>query len=354
MRRRTVCWVVGVGMLLGGSPGVSLAQPATSEDDVLDAMRASASISANDQDRIARWIERRLTNLTQAARQDADAAFKAFRNRMNTQFSNTANSGEFTRQFAAQAARVAQGRFAEADLNVTVGRALARVMTDMGSVETLPGLVACLKSRDDSAQFLCLRAMAAQKERLANDRDRFSQLLTALRDAGLAESSPVVLGRVYTVLAQPNHVEVAFDTFLELFDKRLSQRRGPAVAVDGAEIEAYEFFRSTGVVAALNNEQKTKLVARVAVFLRLDAERYQSPDLVYEEQTSTEHLLWAGEEILAAAVGQQGGIRRELEAGGHQNREGVLEEAYAWVGNAEGDVNGLLNQAPWNVPVGAP
>lgn len=354
MRRRSVCRIATVGLLLGVPTGAAPAQSTASEDEVLDAMRASANLSSGDQDRIARWIEKRLNDLAAAAREDSTAALKAFRARMNAQYSHANNSDAFTIQLAAQTAIAAEERFNEAKLNTTAARGLARVMADMGRPETAPGLVACLRTSDDAARFLCVQALVAQKGRLTADQGRFTQLVPALREAGLAESSPVVLGRLYSMLAQPNHVEIAFDTFMGLFDRRLSIRRGPAQAVGGAEIEAFEFFRTSGVMAALTNEQKAQLVRRLAVFLRLDAERYAVPELSFEEKANIDHLLWVGEEILAAAVGQQGGIRKELEAGGHESRNKVLEQVYAWVGRAENGENGVLSEAPWNVPAGAP
>ena len=58
--------------------------------------------------------------------------------------------------------------------------------------------------------------------------------------------------------------------------------------------------------------------------------------------------------VLASPYMEGGNIRNELAAGGHDRREAILQEAYKWVGHPDTNTTAVLNQAPWNVPVGAP
>jgi hypothetical protein len=110
-----------------------------------------------------------------------------------------------------------------------------------------------------------------------------------------------------------------------------------------------------------------ELARRVGVFLRLDAERYnapaiapptddEQPDLNFYERDRVERMLDAGEEILDVIVGggRGGKIRNALSSGGYDQRQVVLSEAYRWIGNPETNEPGALNEAPWNVPLGAP
>jgi len=173
----------------------------------------------------------------------------------------------------------------------------------------------------------------------------------------LAESDPIVLGRIYEALAMPGQVGVVFDAYVALFDKRLDQRRTTAVMVDGAEIFALEFLRTPAVLQGLNADQKTQLAARLAVFVRMDALRYQVSNLGFDEVDRIERALDGAEEILERLVGTAsagGKIRDALSTGAREAKESVLQQAYRWVGHPDTQENGVLNAAPWNVPIGAP
>jgi len=355
MRTRMRACGMGAGFLLGSLPCVGLAQFANPEDDNVEAISRLTSISQLDLDNIARWIGNEVDHHAELAQTDPAAAFDSFRERVMRRFADPDNNPAFAAQLAAQAAKVAEARFAAAQAEVAVARALARVLLEMDRREAIPGFVAGLRLEDAAARFICVKGLAQLGNVIAADRNELVRIVEALGRAGAAESSPVVLAQVYVALSFPGQVETVFDPFLEIFDRRLAARRQASLVADGAEIEAYEFFRTPAVRNALNNEQKARLVARVATFLRLDAERYATADLPFEEQSRIEQLLWAGEEILAALLGNsQDGIRRELEAGGYLSRDKVPRQVAAWIGDAGSSQGGLLNAAPWNVPPGAP
>ena len=107
---------------------------------------------------------------------------------------------------------------------------------------------------------------------------------------------------------------------------------------------------------SLTPQQKSQLVSRVAVFLRFGAERYNVPGLGFGELDMVERVLDGAEDVLAGVVGgnQGGKIRDALSAGGPGKNRAALQEAYRWVGNVVNGTKGVLNAAPWNVPVGAP
>jgi len=184
---------------------------------------------------------------------------------------------------------------------------------------------------------------------------KLDEVVQVLKVAGLAESSPIVLGRIYLTLAHPTQLPAVFDAYLAIFEKRLKDRRGGAVIADGAEVEAFEFFRTPNVLAALNQNQKEQLARSLAVFMRMDAERYNTTGLDFYEVDRLERMMDSGEAILAEmAPGKGGKIRDEIAGGGQDRRAEVLAEAYKWVGHPQSKEPGALNAAPWNVAVGAP
>ncbi len=322
------------------------AQEALSGDEVMNGIRERTDIGVGDQGRIAGWVEGEVQKFTE---------FLRFRERFGKQYNDVKNSEQFRVQLAAQTAQVAVQQFVKPDLDGNIAHALAQVLTDMNRPETFPGLIAGLESSDVRGRYFCAKGLIALHGLIAGDKDRLGQTVQALRETGLAETDPVVLGRVYEALAFPGQVADVFDAYLALFDKRLTARRGPVVVADGAENYAYELFRTSEVSGALSADQKSKLAVRVAVFLRMDAERYNNPNLKFDEIDRLERALDGAEDILTTLVGATGGkIREELSSGGHGNRAAVLQEAYKWVGNPETGQAGALNTAPWNVPVGAP
>jgi hypothetical protein len=326
--------------------GAVSAQEISPEDEVINTIRPRTDIGESDQRRIADWVEDSVNKFT---------GFTPFMTRFKTQYENPSNSPQFRTQLAVQTAQAEVKQFAKPDLNGELAHALAYVLALMDKSETVTALVAGLQSSDGRARYMCAKGLAAQKTSIAGDKGKLDQVVTSLRQAGLAESSPAVRGRIYEALTYAGQGESVFNAYMAIFDKRLTERRGEAVIANGAEIYAHEFFRTGAVLGALDAAQKSQLVSRLAVFLRIDAQRYSQPNLQFDEIDKIERTLDAVEEILTALVGANGGkIRDVLQAGAYDDRASVLKEAYRWVGNPETKETGPVNEAPWNVPAGAP
>jgi hypothetical protein len=349
-----VAWGLGVPLLLIGSVR---AQDATPEDETINTIRTLLQISPADQRRIALWVQVQADKLAATPDAERQAAAVAFRKTFKTQFENPANSPPFKTQLSAQTATIAATQFDNAKLDQWVAYALTRVLVDMGGVETSAGLFAGLKSKHEPARYLCAEGLSAQKTAIAADKAKLDEVVQVLKVAGLAESSPIVLGRIYLALAHPTQVPAVLDAYLAIFEKRLTDRRGGAVTADGAEVEAFEFFRTPSVLAVLNNpSQREQLARSLAVFLRLDAERYNTTGLDFYEVDRLERMMDSVEAILTELVGagKGGKIRDEIAAGGQDRRAEVLAEAYKWVGHPQSKDPGALNASPWNVAPGAP
>ena len=349
-----IAWGLGVPLLLIGSVR---AQDATPEDETINTIRTLPQISPADQRRIAAWVQVQADKLAATPDAERQAATVAFRKTFKTQFENPANSPPFKTQLSAQTATIAATQFENSKLDQWVAYALTRVLVDMGGVETSAGLFAGLKSKHEPARYLCAEGLSAQKTAIAADKAKLDEVVQVLKAAGLAESSPIILGRIYLALAHSNQVPAVLDAYLAIFEKRLTDRRGGAVIADGAEVEAFEFFRTPSVLAVLNNPSQREQLARpLAVFLRLDAERYNTTGLDFYEVDRLERMMDSVEAILTELVGagKGGKIREEIATGGQDRRAEVLAEAYKWVGHPQSKEPGALNTAPWNVAIGAP
>jgi len=360
MSKSTIIGVVGAGVLLSSLLGVVRAQTPSPEDAAIAQIQTLTTINSADQRRIADWVQNRVGELRQAVRQTPKAGVRPFIERVKSLYENSTNTREFRVQMARQTAGIAEREFAKADLAPAISQAMARVLVDMDTAETYPGLIAGLKSQDRSTRYVCVRGLVTQKTFFAADQDRLNRTVAALRDAGVAENDPVVLSSVYQTLALPNQVDAVFDAYMALFDRRIESRRASKVVVDRAELDAFDYFRVPAVIGALSPERKSALAARLAVFLRLDAERYNTEEVGLDEHfgecDNLERRIDGVESCLEALIGagRGGDIRGELRAGGYQQRDAVLQQAYRWVGNPATQQAGALNAAPWNVPTGAP
>lgn len=331
----------------------SLAQDAAADTAVIDTIRTQTPISESDQRRIAEWIDAQVNRVKSAADDKKRATGVAVRDLLRAQFENSANTPAFKEQFVSKAAANAVAQLST--LDAQSARVLFKTLLDFNRPEAVPAFLAGLKSKDAGVRMLSASGLAGQRAVIAPDKARLDAMVDALKQAGLAESEGVTLDRIYLALSvPPAQAGQVFDAFMAIFDKRLEKRRAGAVHVDGAEVTAYEFFRTAGVAAALNPAQKEQLVKAVATFLRFDAQRYSATDLPFEQVDAIQRLLDGGEDILVGVVGagKGGDVRGVLASGGTAAQ--VMEQVRLWIGDSSASQPGALNGAPWNVAAGAP
>ncbi len=350
--RNTVCAVLYVLCLVFSAKGLH-AQTEPCGTTTINSIRTLATISAGDQERIGEWIRCEVDQVIARENAKGGSGFPEFIAKVGQQYSETTNSPAFRAQLAAQAGQVAALELPKPNLPPMAGTAIARILVDFGTVETLPGLLAGLKSPIPAVRLLALRGLTELKTALTKDKIALAPLIQAMKDAGVAETDSIVIRHVYRAMAYVTNAPEVFAAFLAVFDARLAARRA-RVAADGGELEAFEFFRIPEVFQALSADQKTQLVQRFAVFIRLDAQRYNTPDLTTQEMDLLERSLEAVEAILALITRQPTIINDELVKGGFSRRAEVWAAVLKWVGDPQSNAPGVLNAAPWNVAPGAP
>ncbi len=341
-----------------------LGQPSAGDD--LDTLRTLTKFGGTDQRLIGEWIDKQFKQLaSELSSGDKDddssddmgeAVFVKFRGIFNAQYKNSKNTSQFQTEFASQLGQAAIQQFGKHGKQPWIENTISRVLLDMARIETLDGLLAGFKSTSQATRYYCAQALADLGDTIAADQTMLDKVVDSLRQAGVAESNAVVLSRIYLALAYgPSHLGKVFDVYDAIFESRLTRRRSGARVVDYGEIDAFEFLRSSSVIAALTQPQKVKLAILVGTFMRMDAERLGTGMVKQHEIEAIMRRLDGEEAILAGLVGNSGrGIRDALGQGGFGNRAAIMSAVYAWVGDPKAKSPGTLNAAPWNGPIGLP
>ena len=333
------------------------AQQPSREDAAIEQIRTRRDLSATDTRQIGDWVTARVRMLEGNPGPGNPNPLVPFLKRLTEQYSNTKNTPDFKTQLVVQTSTEAMANFGQANVSSLVSRGLATVLVDFNRIEAVDALLAGLAVNDPGTRVVCVAGLTKLQSAIERDSAKLQQVVQALRRAGASETDPGVRTRIYLALAYENQTALVFDAYMEILDKRLAERRGPAVFMQYAEVELVEFFRLRAVINALSQPQKTQLVGRLAVLLRSDAQRYSAEKLKdNNEKVGLERRLHGIDAILVTVVGGGNGgrIRAELEKGGHEQRAAILMEAYKWVGDPDAQTPGALNAAPWNVPIGAP
>ncbi len=310
----------------------------------LAGIRDSTNLSSADKRVITDWLNSELIRV------NAPEDFKSFKQAFDRQRLDPANSAAFYTELATQTSNLASQRLADENTTVPRQRCLARALLDLNRIQTAPGMVKGLKAKDQAVRYFCATGLARQVGNYTDPK----QIVTALKEAGLVETNPVILKSIYQALAIQPPIAENVDAYLGIMDARTELRRQGATTGDGAAVVVLEYFRTPAVIGALTNQQKNELVKRVATLLRMDASDYRSTNLDHYEELFLALQLDAAEDILGQITGQTGRVRSQMEVGGKANASGIYQAVLAWVGDADNNINGTLNTNPYNVPVGAP
>jgi len=332
-------------------------QAVPKEDEMLDTVRGT-NPSQSDQRRIHEWTQGKITKLKQAVKTDGLKALRDYRAYFSDQYNNSGNDNAFRQTLASQMASVTANEF-QPETDPIVSQTMARVLLDFGTIETLPGLTAGLSSTDQPTRYLCADALSRLTTAISGDKDKFETTVASLVKAGKSEKNPVVLSRIYLALSYKAVAQVpaAADAIIAIMESRVAARRADQVGIDRAETDALRFFMSSGVIGALSQPQRSQLVLATATLLRMDADQFNKANITPDDLDHLIRRLIREEEVLVALVGSNtsaGNIAKEIDEGGHLRRNEVLQQTYLWVGDPSSQTAGVLNAAPWDVPLGAP
>ncbi|UCG17796.1 MAG: hypothetical protein JSV19_07145 [Phycisphaerales bacterium] len=324
-------------------------------DEAMDALRGRAPVGEQDDEVLDDWIARELASLRDAPT-DPERA-ERFRNRFKLQITNSDNVPEFVARFAERAGTAFMAELADCDrLAPPAARALAWVLGDFDRVGTIDALEAGLKcaNRPD-VRYLCARAFVDLRDNVGPNPLLMEKALGILREAGRVESNGLVVGQVYRALefTNPDRFSAATEAILDVLTARLETRRaapgGPTC--DGGELQLLAFFTAHPPPA---RALTVRLAGQLAVMLRLDVTRFGQEGVDEFEKLRLVEAIDACEALLVRLVvpNRAPNIR---DAMNKDNDVRILEmniELNKWVGTP--DTSGVLNEAPWSVPAGAP
>ncbi|MCK4659048.1 MAG: hypothetical protein KAV82_05950 [Phycisphaerae bacterium] len=322
------------------------------EDVALDSVRTRSSIPSGEP-AIDNWITFRINKLRDELQVGSKQADNAFSTAYLAQLRHEENSASFKMRFMERTNKRFAAEFKkEQGLEVAVGLTLARVLAEMNDVGAIPALSAGLEVAGQPAvRYTCVKAFEALMPEIEDDTVRSKAIIERLGQTGTHEHSGVVRKQIYKSLSRrgPNF-NVATDAIFDIMEAQLRIRAQSAPAYDGAEEMVFGFLRNE----LSNVRDKNRLVAILGTHLRLDVERYLTKGISMEEKFLIELTIDAAESLLrrvAAPPAPVPNIRDAMSKIENQDLNMPLE-LNKWIGTAQ--TPGVLNKAPWNVPVNAP
>ncbi|NOT02689.1 MAG: hypothetical protein HOP29_18950 [Phycisphaerales bacterium] len=327
-------------MLTSGA--VALAQVG-GDDAALDELRKRTPAGDNDNAIIDKWLADRF-------------AVESFRTDLTAVREDASTTPAFQTALADRLNTFAKNRLADPNNAVDAVTRLVQALIDIDDVKTRESLLAALGHPHQAVRYLGAKGLHAVRDRIAagTNPNELRDLLAALRTAAAAETNNTVLDRICRAMSVPNND----DARTALIDVLLSQneryRRG-AILADRTEIAVFEYLATANLDAA----ELTRAVQAAAVLLRLDVARYiagQNGRFVADEQAVLQQRIatvegWL-EQVVRPPADRSGNLRQAIAGEQATLAETVQFELNKWIGTA--DSPGVLNAAPWNVPVAAP
>ena len=339
-------------LLCAAWAGTVPASAQSPEDVALDAVRTRSSVPP-DEAAIDNWITYQIKKLREDLAVGSTQADDEFLQAYNTQCNHAENSASFKTRFGEQTSRRFAAEFEKGQgLEVKVGLVLARTLAGMNDLGSLGALSAGLTAKGQpGVRYTCAKVFSALRPGIQADAGQTARTIGLLRDAGALEQSGVVRVQIYDALFyRDTNLEAAVEAILDVVKGQLRMRGQGAPACDGAEQAAFNFLRTE-----LNNIQdKGRLVAVLAAYLRSDTERYLTKGVSDEERYLIELTVDVAESLLARVVALTGPAPNIREAMKHVVDRDINMplELNKWIGTAQ--TKGVLNGPPWNVTVGAP
>ncbi|GJM25248.1 MAG: hypothetical protein DHS20C16_16630 [Phycisphaerae bacterium] len=287
-----------------------------------------------------------------------------FVSRFMDQYNNANNTASFKEKLAERASlRIIEQFNRGAELNPVAARAMADVLSRLGSVSARDALLLGLKSTDQVVRYLCAKGLALIIDGVSADARLTQVTLDAIVEAAAKETNAVVAAAMYEALRYGNdHTSKVLAAILKVLDGRLEFMRASLQSVDAAETSVIHFISQFN---GLSTEDKVAIIGRLAVLLRLSVEAYEDASSQGNEAEARldvlEQMIVLLEELIESIVNPSGkspDIRSEMSKMSKKdsNERAVVAamkiELLLWIGTEQSE--GLLNKDPWKVPVDAP
>ncbi|HNO78211.1 MAG TPA: hypothetical protein PKN33_09140 [Phycisphaerae bacterium] len=336
------------------------------KDEFLENLRTGDPTTADNKsfdERIATEITR-LIAAADGADLVARQAARDFVSRFMNQFKNENNSVAFKEKLAERVGLKMVEQFNRgAELPPIAARAMAEVLSQLGSVSGRDALLEGLKSSDQVVRYLCAKGLALIIDGVSADARLTEVTLNAIAEAAAKETNAVVAAAMYEAMQYGNdHTAKVLVAVLKVLDGRLELMRASLQSVDAAETPLVQYLLQLN---GLGNDDKVAIVGRLAVLLRLSVEAYEDANSQGNEAEpridALDQLIALIEDFIETTVkpsGKSPDIRSEMAklSKKDQNEAAVIAamkiELLLWIGTPQ--TPGELNKAPWNVPAGAP
>lgn len=323
--------------------GICLAQVGGA-DAALDELRKRTPAGDNDNAIINKWLADRfaaesfLADLT-AVREDS-ATTPAFQSTLADRINAFAKTHLTT----------------GSDEAVESTTRLLRALIDINDVKTREALLAALRHPHQAVRYLGAKGVQALRDRIAagTSPTDLRDLIQSLRSAAETETNNTVLDRICRAMSVPNSEEAKAALIDVLLSQAERYRKG-AILADRTEVGILDYLAT----ANLNAIELTRAVQPAAVLLRLDVARYvagQNGRFFGDEQAVIQQRIatvesWL-EQVVRPPADRAGNLRQAIGSDSQTLPSALGFELNKWIGTA--DSPGVLNAAPWNVPIGAP
>ncbi len=353
--RLTCTWTLAAAL------GVLCVAPAgaqRNDDAVFEELQTHGSLAPDDDPILDQWLSDRVAELVAARRGGNVNQFPEVEQALwavvKNLFGQTAVTEAFKNRLAERAAMQFADHFANNNpVAPEVARALVRLLRFMDRVETLAGLQAALRSTDEAVRYLGAEGLRGLRDRIGPNAQLVRTVITALRDAGVAEENGVIVGAIFRALQYPDPLPESLTAITEVLSARAARFRAGRNVVERAEVDGLLFLDAHR--AQLSQAQRVQVVQNLAVFLKFYVVQYLSPTIRPAQRQLLERLMVRSEDLLEKLVQLQPAQRAPSLRNALRDQPNVARnlpvELAKWIG-AAGASPGLLNQAPWDVPIG--
>lgn len=316
----------------------------------IDALREQSSISSDDQQRIARWIESRAADIESSAG-DADRVSGIVREMVGKLDRATP---AFRTAFVEETVKVGRSRFTSSA--PAVKRALAEVLQVADEPAALDGLLAALQCDDVIARWRAAMGLISLRDRVGA---AAPNVLSSLEQAARTEPHPLVRQTIYRAMLIPDRLDDGLAKLSSALASRRPQLEQAPPSAFQAEVELFSRLAAeNSVLRTADVRGRADLARALAQYLVISVGRYLSisSDASPQDKERFERLVLQSERALRVSAREVAGgsdapdVTGALTNGGADVDEKLRAQLDKWVGT-EG-TPGVLNQAPWDVPLG--